>query len=145
MLVDRTLRSMAGMTTLFAIIMITICVCYAKDFSKHVAKMPSSTSVRIANGDRSTMNHKSEGFKFLINVAATMILGMSNTYQQLLTALKVDDLKHVLFKYGDSRVGTNSPFSINHKRKGRVRAWLAWVLLICTSLVRLPGPRHRTR
>lgn len=82
-----------------------------------------------------------QGFKFLINVAATMILGMSNTYQQLLTALKVDDLKHALYKYGDARVGTNSPFSINHKRKGRLKAWLAWILLICTSMVRFSKKR----
>ncbi|KAH7064738.1 hypothetical protein B0J12DRAFT_9729 [Macrophomina phaseolina] len=75
-----------------------------------------------------------QGLKFLINVGATMILGMSNTYQQLLTALKAEDVRHALVKYGDARVGTNSPFSINHKSKGRLRAWLAWTLLICTSM-----------
>ena len=66
-----------------------------------------------------------------------MILGMSNTYQQILTALNVDDLKYVLSKHGDSRVGTNSPFAINHKRKGRAIAWIAWFSLIFTSLVSL--------
>lgn len=134
MLVDRTLRGMAGLTTVFAVIMIIVCICYAKRFNEHIDAMPNSTSVRISRGSKSSMNHKAEGFKFLINVAATMILGMSNTYQQLLTALKVDDLKHALYKYGDARVGTNSPFSINHKRKGRLKAWLAWILLICTSM-----------
>jgi hypothetical protein len=37
-------------------------------------------------------------------------------------------------KYGDARVGTNSPFSINHKRDGKRKAWLQWLLLIFTSL-----------
>ncbi|GME40635.1 hypothetical protein GTA08_BOTSDO10669 [Neofusicoccum parvum] len=108
MLVDRTLRGMAGLTTLFAVIMVVICVAYAKRFDDHIDHMPNSTSVRISSGKRSAMNHKAEGFKFLINVAATMILGMSNTYQQLLTALKVDDLKHVLYNAKDAD-GHGSP------------------------------------
>ena len=66
-----------------------------------------------------------------------MILGISNTYQQLVTSLKISDIKWVLQKFGDSRVGTNSPFSINRKREGKVSSWLAWLLLICTSMVRL--------
>jgi hypothetical protein len=32
-------------------------------------------------------------------------------------------------------VGTNSPWSINHKREGKTKAWLAWILLISTSIV----------
>ena len=64
-----------------------------------------------------------------------MILGMSNTYQQFITALDIGDLKHVLSKHGDSRVGTNSPFSITHKQKGRSIAWIAWWSLILTSMV----------
>jgi hypothetical protein len=63
-----------------------------------------------------------------------MVLGMSNTYQQLVTSLKISDLKHALSKFGDSRVGTNSPFSIKHKQKHRKRSWAAWVLLIFTSM-----------
>ena len=78
-----------------------------------------------------------QAFLLIINVAATMILGMSNTYQQLVTSLKISDIKWVLQKFGDSRVGTNSPFSINRKREGKVSSWLAWLLLICTSMVRL--------
>lgn len=69
-----------------------------------------------------------------------MVLGMSNTYQQILTALSMDDLKHVLSKYGDSRVGTNSPFAINQKRKGRAIAWAGWLSLIMTSLVTFKHP-----
>jgi hypothetical protein len=64
-----------------------------------------------------------------------MILGCSNTYQQLVTALKVDEIRWVLSKRGDSKVGTNSPWSINHKREGKIKAWLAWILLISTSIV----------
>jgi hypothetical protein len=64
-----------------------------------------------------------------------MILGCSNTYQQLITALKVDEIRWVLSKRGDSKVGTNSPWSINHKKAGKGLAWLGWVLLISTSMV----------
>ena len=64
-----------------------------------------------------------------------MILGCSNTYQQLVTSLKVDEIRWVLSKRGDSKVGTNSPWAINHKRDGKTKAWLAWLLLIGTSLV----------
>jgi hypothetical protein len=73
----------------------------------------------------------------IINIAATMVLGMSNTYQQLVTAFDVTDIPSVLRKYGDSKVGTNSPFAINRKAKGKAKAWLSWILLISTSLVRL--------
>lgn len=71
----------------------------------------------------------------IINIAATMILGMSNTYQQLITSLEVDEIRWVLSKREDSRVGTNLPLAINHKRTGKLKAWLAWLLLISTSLV----------
>ena len=71
----------------------------------------------------------------LINIASTMVLGMSNTYQQLASALDVTDIRWALEKKGDARVGTNSPFSINRKRTGKLKSWLAWFLLIITSLV----------
>lgn len=63
-----------------------------------------------------------------------MILGMSNTYQQLITSLSTSELKWALSKHEDSRVGTNSPFNINHKKSGKLQAWLQWLLLIATSL-----------
>jgi hypothetical protein len=64
-----------------------------------------------------------------------MILGCSNTYQQLVTSLKVDEIRWVMSKRGDSKVGTNSPWAINHKRGGKLKAWSAWILLISTSIV----------
>ena len=67
---------------------------------------------------------------------------MSNTYQQLVTSLDVDDIKWALSKAGDARVGTNSPFSIKMKRSGRWSAGLAWALLISTSLVRFSLVYH---
>lgn len=63
-----------------------------------------------------------------------MVLGMSNTYQQIVTSLKIRDLKYMLSKFGDSRVGTNSPFNIQHKQHGKKKAWAAWLLLILTSM-----------
>lgn len=76
-----------------------------------------------------------QAIHLFINIAATMILGCSNTYQQLATALTVGEMRWVLSKRGDSKVGTNSPWAINHKREGKTKAWLAWALLISTSLV----------
>ena len=64
-----------------------------------------------------------------------MTLGMSNTFQTVVSSLKADELRTALSKYGDARVGTNSPFNINRKRSGKLRAWLAWFLLVLTSLV----------
>ena len=61
---------------------------------------------------------------------------MSNTYQQLVTAPDIHDIKAVLERYGDCRVGTNSPFAINRKTKGKLSSWLCWLLLVGTSLVR---------
>jgi len=74
----------------------------------------------------------------------------AHSYQQLVTSLEVDDLKHgiffnphtwtpshneaVLCKYGDARVGTNSPWNISKKRGNRIKHWAAWLLLMCTSL-----------
>lgn len=64
-----------------------------------------------------------------------MVLGCSNTYQQLVTSLKVDELRWVLSNRGDSKVGTNSPWAINHKKTGKAKAWGCWGLLILTSIV----------
>jgi hypothetical protein len=74
-----------------------------------------------------------------------MVLGMSNTYQQLVTALNVDEIRWVLSKKGDSRVGTKSPFAINDKSTGRLKHWLAWLLLITISLVRSVAVSHDKR
>ncbi|KAL8924807.1 MAG: hypothetical protein Q9172_002522 [Xanthocarpia lactea] len=63
-----------------------------------------------------------------------MILGMSNTYQQLITSLSIKELRWVLSKHEDSRVGTNSPFNINHKQHKKLQAWLQWILLVGTSI-----------
>lgn len=51
-----------------------------------------------------------------------------------MTSLKISDLKHALSTFGDSRVGTNSPFSIKHKKEGKKSAWASWVLLVFTSM-----------
>ncbi|KAL8720783.1 MAG: hypothetical protein Q9181_007851, partial [Wetmoreana brouardii] len=63
-----------------------------------------------------------------------MVLGMSNTYQQLVTSLSSNELRWVLSKHEDSRVGTNSPFNIKHKKTRKIQAWSQWILLIATSL-----------
>lgn len=132
LLIDRSLRSMSLLMTSFAIGMIVVICVYAKDYRNRHNKTTSSVG-----GDKdncAAVTRKNTALLLLINVAATMILGMSNTYQQLITSLKTSDLAHMLRKYGDSRVGTNSPWNINKKRNGKGKAWAAWLLLVCTSI-----------
>jgi hypothetical protein len=72
-----------------------------------------------------------QAIHLFINIVATMILGCSNTYQQLVTALKADEIRWVLSKFGDSRVGINSPGAINHKREGGSKpGWLGYYLSV---------------
>ncbi|KAL8630783.1 hypothetical protein Q9189_003543 [Teloschistes chrysophthalmus] len=112
MLADRSFRTMAATTTLFAFIMVVICLVHSSEFAHRANR--SSTSV----GGKS----------------ATSILGMSNMFQQVVTSLSSSELRWALSKHEDSRVGTNSPFNIKHKREGKIQAWLQWLLLIATSL-----------
>ncbi|KAL1623166.1 hypothetical protein SLS54_004653 [Diplodia seriata] len=134
MLVDRSLTGMAALTSLFAVIMLIVCVSASPEFSHQLEKNPNSTSIAFHKGHCKSVEPGYQALKFLINVASTMILGMSNTYQQLATALRVDDLAYMLSKHGDCRVGTNSPFAINYKRTNRLKSWLSWLLLIMTSM-----------
>lgn len=132
LLVDRSLRTMAATMTIFAIAMIILIATYAKHFNSRTN--PNTSSVGGGTKSCKDVTKTNTALLLLINVCATMVLGMSNTYQQLVTSLKVSDIKYVLSKFGDSRVGTNSPFSINHKQDGKKRAWSAWLLLILTSM-----------
>ncbi|OCL07707.1 hypothetical protein AOQ84DRAFT_246597, partial [Glonium stellatum] len=131
-LVDRSIRSMALLTTVFAIAIVVVCIINMKLFYER----PNWHSTSIGGETKSckSVARTNTALLLIINIAATMVLGMSNTYQQLVTSLKMGDIKWVLQKHGDSRVGTNSPFSINKKREGRISSWLAWLLLICTSM-----------
>ena len=132
LLVDRSLRSMSVLTTAFAIAMIVVIATNAKSFGARVNKFTSSVGGETQ--DCKTITQINTGVLFLVNVGATMVLGMSNTYQQIVTSLQAGDLEFMLRKFGDSRVGTNSPWNINHKKKGKVKAWAAWLLLVFTSL-----------
>jgi hypothetical protein len=123
---------MAALMTAFAFGMVVVVIVYAKSFKDRANG--NTSSVGGTPQSCKDVTHTNTALLLLINVCATMILGMSNTFQQLVTSLRVTDLKHALSKYGDSRVGTNSPFSIKHKKEGRKRAWASWFLLIITSM-----------
>ncbi|KAI4226391.1 MAG: hypothetical protein L6R36_003199 [Xanthoria steineri] len=133
MLSDRSFRTMAAVTTIFAFIMSVICIAYLKDLTHRPNKNSTSVGGK-ADKTCSSMEGRNVMIHLVINVAATMILGMSNTYQQLITSLSTKELRWVLSKHEDSRVGTNSPFNINHKQHGKLQAWAQWILLIGTSL-----------
>ncbi|KAH7391065.1 hypothetical protein DE146DRAFT_154956 [Phaeosphaeria sp. MPI-PUGE-AT-0046c] len=132
LLSDRSLRGMAVLMTALAIGMIIVVVVYADTFASRANLNSSSVGGKTQSCKR--VSHINTALLLLINVCATMVLGMSNTYQQLVTSLKISDLKHALSTFGDARVGTNSPFSIKHKKEGKKIAWASWVLLIFTSM-----------
>jgi hypothetical protein len=123
---------MAALMTAFAIGMITLVISYARHFATRANR--NTSSVGGETQSCKDVTHTNTALLLLINVCATMVLGMSNTYQQIATSLRIRDLKHALSVFGDSRVGTNSPFSIKHKKDGRKRAWTAWLLLVITSM-----------
>ncbi|KAI4098222.1 MAG: hypothetical protein L6R37_006592 [Teloschistes peruensis] len=124
---------MAATTTLFAFIMVVICLVHSSELAHRANK--SSTSVGgKSNQTCESMEGRNVVIHLVINIAATSILGMSNMFQQVVTSLSSSELRWVLSKHEDSRVGTNSPFNIKHKRKGKIQAWLQWLLLIATSL-----------
>lgn len=124
---------MAAFMALCSLVMFIIIFAHIGDFRNRINI--HTTSVGGKDGEScETIERKNVAIHLFINIAATMVLGCSNTYQQLVTALKVDEIRWVLQKRGDSKVGTNSPWSINHKRKGKTVAWLAWLLLILTSV-----------
>lgn len=136
MLVDRSLRSMSLFTAACALTMFIILCVYLPDFAHRLN--PHSTSVGVNVGEScGTMEARNVVAHLFINLASTMVLGCSNTYQQHVTALRVEEIRGVLSRHGDSRVGTNSPWNINRKLTGRRKAWAAWLLLIVTSLVSL--------
>jgi hypothetical protein len=76
---------MALLTAVFAIALVIICVTNVKLF----AKRPNLHSTSIGGDSKSCKSvvRTNTALLLIINVAATMILGMSNTYQQLVTSL----------------------------------------------------------
>lgn len=156
MLVDRSLGAMAALTTIFALIMVITCLSYLPEYLHRTNHHSNSVGGSLQSCKsveridvvshltgllgRTTNSEKSlKAIHLLINVAATMTLGMPNTYQQFITSLKVDDIRWMLSKHEDSRVGTNSSMTINHKKSGRLSSLLVWLLLIATSLVITPS------
>ncbi|CAN9109107.1 unnamed protein product [Alternaria alternata] len=132
LLSDRSFRTMAMTMSALALGMIILIACNIK----HIVNRTNvgSTSVGGEPDSCKRVTHTNTACLLFINVCATMVLGMSNTYQQIVTSLKISDLRYALSKFGDSRVGTNSPLNIQHKEKGKKRAWAAWFLLIFTSM-----------
>lgn len=87
LLSDRSLRSMAALMTAFAIGMIIVVVAYAKHFAQRSNRNTSSVG-----GDTQSckdVTRTNTALLLLINVCATMVLGMSNTYQQLVTSVSL--------------------------------------------------------
>lgn len=96
----------------------------------------SQHAVNLSRGTCDTIEKKSTGIHFLINILATLILGTSNTYQQIATSLTGKEFQRAIQKAGNARVGTNSPTYIRFKRPWayRWKSYLSWVFLLGTSL-----------
>jgi hypothetical protein len=77
---------MAGLMTAFAIGMIVVVIAYAKHFATRANRNTSSVGGDIQSCQ--VVTHTNTALLLLINVCATMVLGMSNTYQQLVTSRK---------------------------------------------------------
>lgn len=60
MLVDRTLRVMAGLMTIFAVTLIVLCIVLAPKLAAHLKVNPHSSSVFIASGSRESMSRRCE-------------------------------------------------------------------------------------
>jgi hypothetical protein len=136
MLVNRTLRGMTGCMVLFASLMLFTCISHIGAL-RSIAIMGSTSVPFNNNGDTGScksLEGQSLILHLVINIAATMILGISNTYQQLVTSLKTSEIRWALCKFRDVRVGTNAPSNINRKKTGKGKAWCFWTLLISTSL-----------
>jgi len=137
MLLDRSLMAMAISVCVLAIATSCLAVISFRDYLQLKHLNPFTTSVAIDRDSEScnAMDTKSIIVHLAINIFATVLLGVSNTYQQLASGLMADDLKAALRKYGDVTVETNSPFSIKHKQKGKFVALMSWgFFLIATSL-----------
>lgn len=137
LLIDRTIRRMAALIIPLAIGMIILIALYADHFRDRANS--NTTSAGCDANSCKTMIRTNTACLLLINFCATVIVGMSNTYQQLVTWLTITDTKHVLCKLGDSRVGTNSLFSISQKREGRKRSLAAWLCVLRRYPLTLPG------
>jgi len=129
MLLDRSLMAIAISVCVLAIATCCLAVISFRDYLQLKHLNPFTTSVAIDRDSEScnAMDTKSIIVHLAINIFATVLLGVSNTYQQLASGLTADDLKAALRKYGDVTVGTNSPFSIKHKQKGKFVALMSWV------------------
>lgn len=84
----------------FAVAMLVVIATNAKAFGARVNKFTSS--VGGAPQDCHTVTKTNTAVLLVVNVAATMVLGMSNTYQQIITSLQTNDLKYMLRKFGVS-------------------------------------------
>jgi hypothetical protein len=84
MLVNRTLRGMTGCMVLFASLMLFTCISHIGAL-RSIAIMGSTSVPFNNNGDTGScksLEGQSLILHLVINIAATMILGISNTYQQ---------------------------------------------------------------
>ena len=136
MFLDRSLAAMTAIVCLMAIISVSLAIASFQTYltRKAEGKNQFSTSVGEKIEPCASVEFKSTIIHIFINIGATIILGVSNTYQQLATGLSADELRKALESGGAVTVGTNSPFSIRHKQTGKVAAYFSWAFLLATSL-----------
>jgi ABC-type xylose transport system permease subunit len=135
MFLDRSMAAMTAIVCLMAIIAVSLAIAGFQTYRTQKTDIGRfSTSVGGNTEQCHSVNSKSTIIHIFINIGATIILGVSNTYQQLATGLSANELRKALEIGGAVTVGTNSPFSMRHKQTGKVAAYLSWAFLFATSL-----------
>lgn len=86
LLSDRSLRGMAGLMVVLAFAMVILVACFARFFTQRANR--NTSSVGGETQSCKTVTRTNTAFLLLINVCATMILGMSNTFQQYVTSCR---------------------------------------------------------
>jgi hypothetical protein len=76
---------MAATMTAFAIAMLVLVISYAKVFTNRANR--NTSSVGGETQSCKDVTHTNTALLLIVNICATMVLGMSNTYQQLVTSI----------------------------------------------------------
>ncbi|KAK7186992.1 hypothetical protein PSPO01_07121 [Paraphaeosphaeria sporulosa] len=126
----------------FAVAMLVVVATHAQAFGNRINKFTSSVG-----GDHQVCHaatRTNNAILLVVDAAATTVLGMSNTYQQIITSLQASDMRYMLKKFGSSRLGTNSPWNINrskNKKKGG-GGHPGRVVVACLHIAAYPFPRE---
>jgi len=91
-------------------------------------------SFPLFQGNCSSMQRVNAGIHLLLNLLATVVIGISMYIQQLCTSPTREDISTAIKAGGDVDFGSNLPFQLFRRWKKRKIVCLVWIVLILTSL-----------